>query len=232
MENRYLLSASIICADPVEIARDVRALDSSGIDSIHFDVMDGQFVPRYGLPPETLSGIRKISNTPIDAHLMVMDAEPYVDAFVSAGANTITFSIESSMHAHRTARKIKSSGAKVGVAINPATNFDVLEYLVDDIDLVLVMAINPGIVGHKLIPSAIAKIGRLRQWLDERGKDVEIEIDGGVTFDSAADMICAGATMLVCGSSTIFQPGFSVSGKLIEFREHLQRSLSERGWAG
>jgi len=223
--NKYKLSASLICADMLHLERDVELIVAGGCDFIHFDVMDGVFVPRYGLHPEMLAAIRKKTNLPIDVHLMTVEPEKYVEIFVDSGATFITVHAETCTHLHRTLNTIKKNGAKAAVALNHATPLSVLDYVLDDINLVLLMAINPGIVGHKLIPKAIDKISDLRHKLGERYKDVIIEIDGGVTFESASIMLEAGADMLVCGSSTIFKPDIPVDVKTKELKTHIDSLL-------
>lgn len=221
--KKYYLSASLICANMLDLDSEVERIISGGCDYIHFDVMDGVFVPRYGLHPEMLSSIRKKTNLPVDVHLMTVEPEQYVKIFADAGATFITVHAEACAHLHRTLNTIKKNGAKAAVALNHATPLSVLDYVLDDIDLVLLMAINPGIVGHKLIPKAIDKIADLRNKLGTKYQDVLIEIDGGVTFESASKMLDAGADMLVCGSSTIFKPGIPVDMKTQEFKKHLSK---------
>ena len=219
--KKYYLSASLVCANMLELDREVERIVSGGCDFIHFDVMDGVFVPRYGLHPEMLTAIRKKTDLPIDVHLMTVEPEQYVKTFIDAGATYITVHAEACTHLHRTLNTIKKNGAKAAVALNHATPLSVLDYVLDDIDLVLMMAINPGIVGHKLIPKAIDKIADLRNKLGAKYKNVIIEIDGGVTFETASVMLDAGADMLVCGSSTIFKPDLPVDIKTKELKKHL-----------
>lgn len=215
------LAASIICGNPLNLQNDLAALEEGGIDYIHFDVMDGVFVPRYGLFPEYLKAIRSKTSIPIEVHMMVQNPEPYIQDFIDAGANIITPHIESLLHAHRTIMKIKNAGAQAGLALNPGTSLATLDYLLEDLDLVMLMAINPGIVGHKLIPRTMEKIADLRKKIDAIGKDILLEIDGGVTPESGIKMVEAGANMLVCGTGTIFQPPASLDKKIQEFRKTL-----------
>ena len=217
----FMLAASLICADMLNLEADIERLAVGKADYVHFDVMDGVFVPRFGLPPEVLRGLRRISAIPVDVHLMVADPEPYVSTFVDAGASIVTFHVESTKHASRVIHRIKAAGAEAGIALNPATGVEALDWLLDDLSLILVMAINPGIVGHKLIPNMIDKVGQLDSLLKRRNLDCMVEVDGGVTFDSAPQMLAAGASMLVCGSSTIFTADAPVDRKLLELREHL-----------
>lgn len=216
--NQYQLSASIICADLGNLTAQVKLLDKAGIDYIEVDVMDGIFVPRYGLPPEIIRQIRTTSSTPIIAHMMVQNPESYIEVFIEAGADMIIVHLEPLQHIHRVIKTIKDQGAKVGVAINPATPLSVLDYILDDIDLVMLMGINPGIVGHKLIKSTYKKIVDLKEKLSEY-PNIKIQIDGGVNLESGPKMVKLGADILVCGTSTIFNPPQKVDQKTKEFRQ-------------
>ncbi len=219
--QKILLSASIICANLLELKNDLRQLEKSGIDHIHFDVMDGTFVQRLGLLPEVLIGIKKVVKVPVDVHLMIENPDSFIPAFINAGADIITVHAESTRHLGRSIRLIKSLGARAGVALNPATPLSVLDYVLDDIDLVMIMAINPGIVGHKLIPAAIEKITHLKSNLANH-PNILIEVDGGVTIESAPSMVRAGATMLVCGSATIFKANRPISSGIKKLRTILK----------
>lgn len=214
--RHYKLAASLVCANMLELEKEVRLLEEGQADLIHFDVMDGVFVPRYGLHPEILQAIRKITKIPVDVHMMTVEPERYIPIFAQSGADYFVVHAEACPHLHRTITLIKQAGMKAGVALNPATPLTVLDYVLDDIDLVCLMAINPGILGHKLIPGMMPKIAYLNQKIGDR--DIIIEIDGGVTFESGPQMLQTGATALVCGSSTIFKPNEKVNKKLEEFR--------------
>jgi ribulose-phosphate 3-epimerase len=224
MKKQPLIAASLICSDPLNLQNEINELIIGEADFIHFDVMDGQFVPRYGLYPEILSYISKITNIPVDVHMMVSNPEDYIEDFYNAGASFYSFHIESTSHAHRVVKKIEKTGMKVGVALNPATPIASLDYLIEDINMVVLMAINPGIVGHKLIPNMINKISNLREFADKRGnKELLIQVDGGVTFESGVKMIGAGADVLVCGTGTIYRPHEdSISNKIKLFRNTFQ----------
>ncbi len=215
------LAASIICGNPLNLKADLAALKKGNIDYIHFDVMDGVFVPRYGLFPEYLRAIRSQTNIPIEVHMMVEDPEPYIQDYVDAGATIVTPHIEPLKHAHRTVMRIKSAGVQAGLALNPGTPPSSLNYILEDLDLVMLMAINPGIVGHKIIPRTMEKIADVRKRINATGKDILLEIDGGVTPESGIQMVNAGANMLVCGTGTIFQPPATLDKKIREFRKTL-----------
>ena len=222
-DRNYWLSASLICADVNNLADDVRILELSGIDFLHIDVMDGMFVPRFGMFPEQVAGIRKISSLPMDLHLMVENPEPYFETFRDAGVDYISVHVEVCRHLNRTVSLIKKLGCKAGLAINPATPIEFLPYVLDDIKMINLMGINPGIVGHKLIGFTYEKIRRLKSIVGER--DIFIEIDGGVTTESASEMIQAGANMLVCGSSTVFRKEMSITKAIESLRVNIEKSI-------
>lgn len=203
--KKCLLSASLVCADLLNLRSELASLEKGGADYIHFDAMDGNFVPRLGLLPEMLKAVKMATNIPIDVHLMINDPEKYIPEFAAAGADIITIHAESTNHADYAVRMIKKLGLKAGVALNPSTPLNALDYLLDDIDLVMLMAINPGIVGHKVIEKVYDKVAHLKVKTAGR-PEMLIQIDGGVTFETAPKMTAAGANMLVCGTGTIFRP--------------------------
>jgi len=214
----FFLSASLICADILSLREEIAKLEDGQADYIHFDVMDGVFVPRFGMYPEILRAVRSITSIPFDVHLMLANPEPYISLFAEAGAQIIAVHAEGNHHLQRTISLIHKCGAKAGIVLNPATGLDVLDYIMEDLDLILIMAINPGIVGHPLWPGALGKIADLGRKLGDRSSPI-IEVDGGVTFQSAPSMVKAGADMLVCGSSTIFTPNGKVAENLKRLRQ-------------
>lgn len=224
--KKIYLSASLICADLMDLEEEIKRLEEAKIDYIHFDVMDGVFVPRYGLYPEMLQAMKDVSSIPVDVHMMVVNPEPYIETLKKAGADIMIVHIEGNNNLHRTLKLIKDSGMKAGVALNLATPLNVLDYILEDIDWVMLMAINPGIVGHKLVPKVMDKISELRKKISGH-PHIKIEIDGGVSFESAPEMIKAGADILVCGSSTIFKKEQRVDDKVRELRESIERSLKK-----
>ena len=207
MEN-IKIAASLICADPLNLEKEVNELIQSKVDLIHFDVMDGSFVPRYGLYPEILRAIKSKENCPlVDVHIMSENPEDFIEIFALYGADYFNFHIEATKHPHRVIKKIINSGMKPGVALNPNTSVKSLKWMIQDIQMVVLMTINPGIVGHKFIPEMINKIKDLRNFADQNNnRDLIIEIDGGVTPENIEDLIEAGADALVCGNGTIFRP--------------------------
>jgi len=227
MKRPYQLSASLICGSPVSLGEDIKAVERGGMDAIHFDVMDGMFVPRLGLYPELLRSVKEISKLPVDVHLMIEEPERYVKEFIDAGGDIIMVHAESTRHLHRVIRAIKALGGRAGVALNPATPLSVLDYVLGDIEMIMLMAINPGIVGHKLIPSMMQKIADLRAKLVVY-PDIRIEIDGGVSPESAAAMVIAGADLLVCGTSAVFKKGKDLAQSIQTFRKDLDAQLSKQ----
>ncbi|MDP1844438.1 MAG: ribulose-phosphate 3-epimerase [Sediminibacterium sp.] len=228
MNRKINLAASLVCADPLNLEADINQLVIGEADLIHFDVMDGSFVPRYGLYPEILSSLKKITKIPVDVHMMVDSPEEYIETFRIAGADYYNVHVESCKHLHRILKKVRDAGMKPGVALNPATPISSMEWVIKDIDMVVLMAINPGIVGHKLIPSMLEKIRQVRDYANQAGNEnLIIEIDGGVTFDSAIDMVNAGADALVCGTGTIFRPHEdTIHNKILSLRNKISKTYA------
>ncbi len=205
--KRPKFSCSVISGNPATFFENIKILESSGIDSFHFDMMDGDFVPRYGLYPEMIQAIREVSNLPIDVHMMLRKPELVSDALIDIGASSITSHIEPVEHVHRFLSTLQAKGCKVGLALNPGTPIYSLEPVIENLDSITVMAINPGIVGHKFIESTYSKIDSVRKLVESCGKVVEIIVDGGVVFDNAKQIYEAGADTIVCGAGTVFAPG-------------------------
>lgn len=195
------ISPSILSADFSRLGEDVQAVDRAGADYIHIDVMDGHFVPNITIGPLVVDALRKVTDKPLDVHLMIENPDLYIPDFAKAGADIITVHQEAVPHLHRTVQLIKSLGKKAGVSLNPATPVETLDVILDELDLVLIMSVNPGFGGQSFIPSALDKISALRKRITERGLSTELEVDGGVKIDNIREVVAAGADVLVAGSA-------------------------------
>ncbi|MBF0497473.1 MAG: ribulose-phosphate 3-epimerase [Deltaproteobacteria bacterium] len=195
------LAPSILSADFSMLGEEIRAVDRAMADYIHIDVMDGHFVPNITIGPLIVKAVRRVTELPLDVHLMIERPELFIDDFLAAGSDIITVHVETCRHLHRTVQMIRDGGGRPGVVLNPTTPLTMLEYILEDVDLVLLMSVNPGFGGQKFISSSLSKIAALRQIIDSRGLNVDIEVDGGVNLDTAAAVIGAGADILVAGSA-------------------------------
>ena len=196
------LAASILTADFTRLGEEVAAAERAGVDWIHVDVMDGHFVPNLSFGPLVAQALRRATSLPLDVHLMVYQPENLIAAFADAGAASITVQVEACTHLQRTVQQIRDLGVRPGVALNPATSLSTLDEILPELDMVLIMSVNPGFGGQVYLPGSTRKIARLRHWLDEAGlAGVDIEVDGGIKADNAAGVIAAGASVLVIGSA-------------------------------
>jgi ribulose-phosphate 3-epimerase len=195
------IAPSILSADFGRLAEEVRAAEAAGADWVHVDVMDGRFVPNITIGPLVVEAVRKATRLPIDAHLMIVEPERYVEAFAQAGADVVSVHAEASPHLHRTLQAIRAAGARPAVALNPSTPLSAVEWVLGDCEMVLLMSVNPGFGGQQFIEAVVDKIRRLRAMADERGLPLEIEVDGGIKPGTAASVVAAGANVLVAGTA-------------------------------
>ena len=200
------IAPSILSADFAKLGEEARAVEAAGADWLHMDVMDGHFVPNITIGPVVVKALRPHVSIPIDAHLMIAPADPYLEAFREAGCDHILVHPEAGPHLDRTLRRIRESGAKPGVVLNPSTPLEAIEWMLDDVDIVLVMTINPGFGGQNFIAAQLKKIDRLRAMIERIGRDITLEVDGGVTPATARECLAAGATALVAGTA-VFSGG-------------------------
>jgi len=217
------IAPSILSADFSRLGDEIRAVEAGGADYIHVDVMDGHFVPNITIGPLVVEAVRKITNLPLDVHLMISNPEMYIPEFAKAGADIIVIHAEATVHLHRAIQLIKSFGKKAGVALNPATSLSTLEYVLGDLDLVLLMTVNPGFGGQSFIDACVPKIQSLRGMLDRLGLETELEVDGGVKTDNIDRISHAGADVFVAGSAVFGNRDYS--GTISELKRRAQEPI-------
>jgi len=206
-----MIAPSILSADFSRLGEDIKAVEAAGADVIHVDVMDGHFVPNITIGPLVVKAVRKVTDLPLDVHLMISDADSYIEDFANAGADWITVHVEACPHLHRTIDQIRAMGKKAGAVLNPATSLTTLDQILPDLDLVMLMSVNPGFGGQSFIESSLGKIKKLRQMLDNIGSKAGIEVDGGVSPATIARITEAGANIFVAGSAVFGQDDYQAS---------------------
>jgi len=207
--QEFMMAPSILSADFSRLGEEIKAVENGGAEVIHVDVMDGHFVPNITIGPPVVASVRKITDLPLDVHLMIADADSYIEDFAKAGADWITVHVEACPHLNRTISRIKELGKKAGAVLNPATPLVTLDEILQDVDLVMLMSVNPGFGGQSFIRSSINKIKNLRRMIEDRGLEVGIEIDGGVSPATIADVAGAGANIFVAGSAVFGQQDYA-----------------------
>jgi len=215
------IAPSILSADFTRLGEEIRQVEEAGADLIHVDVMDGHFVPNITIGPLIVEAARRATRLPLDVHLMITDPDAYVDAFAQAGADTITVHCEAGVHLHRSIQRVRLAGARAAVSLNPATPLCTLDYVLEDLDMVLLMSVNPGFGGQAFIPAVMKKIEGLRRTIDDRGLNVEIEVDGGIGPGNVGEVHAAGADVFVAGSAIFLSEDY---GRTIQAMREAIRS--------
>jgi len=213
-----IISPSILSADFTRLGEEVQAVEKAGADYIHIDVMDGHFVPNITIGPMIVEAVKRVTSLPLDVHLMISEPDAYIDEFARAGAGLLTVHSEAVNHLHRTLQRIKGLGVKTGVSLNPATSLEVLDYVFEDLDMVLLMTVNPGFGGQSFIPQVIPKIKKLRKTIEERKLELDIEVDGGIGPENIKDVSLAGANVFVAGSAIFYSKNYEETIRLMRER--------------
>ncbi|SDK01122.1 ribulose-phosphate 3-epimerase [Sediminibacillus albus] len=224
------IGPSLMCADMGTLQNTVKRLDEANVDFFHFDIMDGKFVPNFTMGPDMIKSLRAHTNKLFDAHLMIEEPERYIDLFADAGCDMISVHAEAATHLQRTLQKIKNRGLRAGVALNPATPLNCLEYVWDTVDYIVLMTVNPGFAGQKFIPMTLKKITLLKNLIEDSGRNIDIQVDGNISYEVIPQVLERGAEMLVCGTSCLFRKEESLEHATSNLRHFLQ-GLEEKNLA-
>jgi len=215
----FKIAPSILAADFANLASEIKAVEKAGADWLHIDVMDGHFVPNLTIGPPVVASLRKVTGLPLDVHLMIEKPDNYLEAFAQAGADILTVHVETCPHLYRTLESIHKLGKKAGVALNPATPLSFLEPILEEVDLILIMSVNPGFGGQKFIPQALSRIQTVREWIKKYNLKVDLEVDGGISENTLSEVVKAGANVFVAGSAIFSKNDYN---KIIrQFREKI-----------
>ncbi|AMM40634.1 ribulose-phosphate 3-epimerase [Candidatus Desulfofervidus auxilii] len=215
----FKIAPSILAADFANLASEIKAVEEAGADWLHIDVMDGHFVPNLTIGPPVVASLRKVTGLPLDVHLMIEKPDNYLEAFAQAGADILTVHVETCPHLYRTLESIHKLGKKAGVALNPATPLSFLEPILEEVDLILIMSVNPGFGGQKFIPQALSRIQTVREWIKKYNLKVDLEVDGGISENTLSEVVKAGANVFVAGSAIFSKNDYN---KIIrQFREKI-----------
>ena len=212
------IAPSILSADFTKLGEEIKAVEKAGADYIHIDVMDGHFVPNITIGPMIVRAIRRITELPLDVHLMILQPDMFIDEFAEAGANIISVHAEVLIHLHRTIQYIRGKGVRTAVSLNPATPLDVLEYVIEDLDMVVLMTVNPGFENQEFIPEVIPKVKQLREMVKKTGLDIDIEVDGGINSETIGHVSSAGANVFVAGSAIFYTKDYPQTIQLMRER--------------
>ena len=225
MKYKIKIEVSVACADFRNLEKDIKELGECKIDFLHIDIMDGTFVPSFALSFSIMKTLHEMTTIPMECHLMIEKPERYIDIAAKSGAKYISIHAEATHHIQRILSQIRETGVRSGIALNPATPINVLDYILDDLDMIVVMTVNPGFAGQPLIPSTLNKIYEIRKLIDSKGfGNIEIQVDGNVSIDNIPKMIKAGATMLVGGTSSVFRKGHTITDSVRTIKELIRQT--------
>ncbi|MGY4691336.1 ribulose-phosphate 3-epimerase [Salibacterium sp. K-3] len=213
------IGPSLMCSDLGALRQDVNILDEGNVDFFHFDIMDGHFVPNYTMGTDMIKSVRKDTGLPFDAHLMIDHPERYIDTFLECGCDMISVHEEASPHLHRTLQYMKSTGVRTGLALNPSTSLNSLEFVGDIVDYVVIMTVNPGFAGQTFIPSTLKKIENLQDFIKCNNLQIEVQVDGNISYDTIPEVVRKGADMLVCGTSCLFGQPEGLKQSILNLRQ-------------